>query len=113
MVPTVRWALRTLRERAAKDHASVAVLLVPHLKGIGSYDADFAPVKAMLRQEGIPYADALEAFDDLEPEAYDVGDGLHPNPQGHKILEAAILERILDTPDVASVILGYNPPARP
>jgi lysophospholipase L1-like esterase len=109
MLPTTRWALRTLRERAARDGAPVAVVLVPHLKGIGSYDADFGPVRAMLKQEGIPYVDALEAFDDLEPEAYDVGDGLHPNPEGHKILEAAILQRITETPDVAAVIIGQRP----
>ncbi len=66
----------------------------------------------MLQRERIPFVDALDAFDDLEPEAYDVGDGLHPNPEGHKILEAAILDRIATAPEVAVRILGAARPVR-
>jgi lysophospholipase L1-like esterase len=112
MLPTLQWSLRTLRQRAEADGASVVVVMVPHLKGIGSYDADFGPVRTMLQREGIPFVDALDAFDDLEPEAYDVGDGLHPNPEGHKILEAAILDRIATAPEVAVRVLGAARPVR-
>lgn len=106
MLPTLRWSLQTLKGRAAQDGASVVVFLVPHLKGIGSYDADFGPVRPMLDKEGIPYVDALEAFDDLDPAEYDVGDGLHPNPAGHKILEAALLRGIQENPKVVRLIAG-------
>ena len=113
MVPTLRWSLRTLRERAARDGASVVVFLVPHLKGIGSYDADFGPVRIMLQKEQIPYVDALDAFDELDPADYDVGDGLHPNPQGHEILERALMARIEGDPAVWAIIRGAATPAAP
>jgi lysophospholipase L1-like esterase len=112
MLPTLRWSLQTLRQRAEADGATMVVVMVPHLKGIGSYDPDFGPVRTLLQRERIPFVDALDAFDDLEPEAYDVGDGLHPNADGHRILEAAILDRIASTPDVAARVLGAAPPAR-
>ncbi len=112
MLPTLRWSLRTLKQRAAADGATVAVVLVPHLKGIGSYDHDFGPVRPMLKSEGIPYVDVLDAFDELEPEDYDVGDGLHPNPEGHKILEAALLRRIDENAEMTRVIRGTSPPGR-
>lgn len=106
MLPTLRWSLRTLRERAARDNAKVVVFMVPHLKGIGSYDADFGPVKVMLQREQIPFVDALDAFDELDPAAYDVGDGLHPNPAGHKILARVLMERIKQDPAIAAIVLG-------
>lgn len=106
MLPTLQWALQTLRQQADAKGAKVVVVMVPHLKGIGSYDADFGPVKAMLEKERIPFVDALDAFDELEPEKYDVGDGLHPNPEGHKILAAAILRGIEENPAVRDIILG-------
>jgi lysophospholipase L1-like esterase len=87
--------------------------MVPHLKGIGSYDADFGPVRTMLQREHIPFVDALDAFDDLEAEAYDVGDGLHPNPAGHTILEAAIVRHLEENPAARAIVLGAPaPPGR-
>jgi lysophospholipase L1-like esterase len=114
MLPTLRWSMQTLKARAAQDGASVVVFLVPHLKGIGSYDADFGPVRPMLEKEGIPYVDALEAFDELDPAEFDVGDGLHPNPAGHKILEAALLRGIDENPVVSAIIRrGATPQTAP
>jgi lysophospholipase L1-like esterase len=109
MLPTLRWSLQTLRQRAEAKGATVMVVMVPHLKGIGSYDADFGPVRTLLERERIPYLDVLDAFDELEPEAYDVGDGLHPNPEGHRILEAAMIRRLEERPDLRAIVLG--PPA--
>ena len=111
MLPAFRWALDELANRAKADGAEFAVVLIPHLKGIGSYDGDFNPIRKVLKERGIPYADLLDTFDDVDIAALDVGDGLHPNAEGHRMLFEQLEKRIAADPQMAHVFTGA--PAKP
>jgi GDSL-like Lipase/Acylhydrolase family len=108
--PTLRWAIGEIRARARADGADLVVVLMPHLKGIGGYESVFGPIKTMLRREGIPLVDVLDAFDGRDITMLDVGDGLHPNATGHRILSELLQRRIGQDTSVASILFG-NPRA--
>lgn len=108
MEPTLRWAVTQIQARARQDDAAMVVVLMPHLKGIGSYEPVFGPMRAMLAKERIPYLDLLDAFDDLDIAALDVGDGLHPNAEGHRHLAELIHRRLSERPDLAHVFFGES-----
>jgi hypothetical protein len=109
MLPTLRWMLTEIRRVASAKGASVAVVLIPHLKGIGSYERDFGPVRALLQEEHIPYADLLNVFDDVDISTLDIGDGLHPNADGHEMLFRALLGEMAAKPELSAVVRGQVP----
>lgn len=108
MAPTFRWAVQQIRDRARQDGAATVAVLMPHLKGIGSYEGVFAPVRMILEEEGIPSIDLLDTFDGLDIVPYDVGDGLHPNRVGHRLLFERLQRRLADDPSVAAILLGTD-----
>jgi lysophospholipase L1-like esterase len=103
MLPTFQWAMRQIKQKADAEGATMAVILTPHLKGIGSYEGDFGPVRAALAKEGIPVADLLDAFDGVDTATLDVGDGLHPNADGHRMLFELLYKRIKQDSKLSSV----------
>ncbi len=111
--PTLRWGLRAIDRHARESGGSLLVLLVPHLKGLSwfergsaSLEHEFRPVRAVLEAEGIPYVDALDAFDRRDPAGLDAGDGLHPNVEGHRILFETIHDRIAGDPALSELVQG-------
>jgi lysophospholipase L1-like esterase len=95
MLPTVRWALGEIDKAAKSQGAELLVVLMPHLKGVGFYDADFEPIRDSLRNMNVPFVDLLDAFNDVDTATLDVGDGLHPNARGHAMLADRLYDRIL------------------
>lgn len=108
MEPTMLWSLRQIKARAQQEHASFVVILMPHLKGIGSYDGLFGPIRGMLRSENIETIDLLGVLDDVDISTLDVGDGLHPNAAGQRMIFEALSRRIYATPGLAR-IFGVPP----
>ncbi len=106
MVPTFRWVLDQLVASATSQGASVGVILIPHLKGIGSYEADFGPIRQVLTEAGVPVVDLLDAFDDADITTLDVGDGLHPNAAGHQILLSRLKARLAGDPRAEALFTG-------
>lgn len=106
VLPVFRWAIAELKQQAAADGAQLGVLLMPHLKGIGSYDRDFDPIRRVLEREGVPYVDLLDTFDDVDIASLDVGDGLHPNERGHQMLFEQLYRRLNEEPAFATVLKG-------
>ena len=105
-VPTVKWALGEIRAKARTQNASVVVLLLPHLKGIGSYEYDFGPIRSMLGAEQIPYIDMLDVFDGADIAALDVGDGLHANARGQRMLFERLYREITSSEQLSAALLG-------
>jgi lysophospholipase L1-like esterase len=106
VVPTVKWALGEIRAKARSQNASMVVLMLPHLKGIGSYEYDFGPIRTMLEAEQIPHIDMLDLFDGADVAALDVGDGLHANTRGQRMLFERLYREITANEQVAAAILG-------
>jgi lysophospholipase L1-like esterase len=106
MLPTFRWAIDELKKRANEDGADFGVILIPHLKGIGSYDYDFDPARQVLRDEGVPFADLLTTFDDVDVSTLYVGDGLHPNADGHQMLFERLYQQISTDQRIGQIIKG-------
>jgi lysophospholipase L1-like esterase len=103
MEPAMRWSLRQIKAKAEQDNAAFAVILMPHLKGIGSYDGLFNPIRSMLRSENIETIDLLGVLDDVDIATLDVGDGLHPNAAGQRMIFEALSRRIAETPSLARI----------
>lgn len=110
MEPTVLWSLQQLKAKAQQENASFVVILMPHLKGIGSYDGLFSPIKKMLRNEGIETIDLLDVLDEVDISTLDVGDGLHPNAAGQRMIFEALSRQIGERPSL-SRIFGVSPVA--
>jgi lysophospholipase L1-like esterase len=108
VVPTVRWALGEIRAKARSQNASVVVLMLPHLKGIGSYEYDFGPIRTMLQAEQIPFIDMLDVFDGVDVAALDVGDGLHANARGQRMLFERLYREISSNQQISAALLGPN-----
>ena len=108
IVPTVKWALSEIRAKAQSENASVVVLMLPHLKGIGSYEHDFGPIRTMLQAEQIPFIDMLDVFDGVDVAALDVGDGLHANARGQRMLFERLYREISSNQQISAALLGPN-----
>jgi hypothetical protein len=113
MLPTLKWSLDSIGQRAREDGAGFVVFLIPSLQGITygakgthAFDKDFVQVRALLQDQGIPVIDVLDAFEDRQLKPLDAGDGWHPNAAGHEIIFRALEQRIAANPLVAGLLHG-------
>lgn len=107
-LPVLRQVLGTVRERAAGHGASVLVLLVPNVRPGLAMEEDFAGVRPLLDELGVPYMDLASTFDGLaDAENYRVSaDNVHPNERGHHRLFEQIRDRLQRDAGLARLVIG-------
>ena len=107
-LPTLRWALHEIRERARQDDARLVVVLLANGNDPEILEEEFAGVRELLTREGVPFIDLLDAFADLEnPRAYRVGDNnLHPNEAGHRVLFERLYAELLEDAELLTLFTG-------
>jgi lysophospholipase L1-like esterase len=87
-LPTVDWAVRTIRSHAESRGAKMVVVLLPNGNDPEILQEEFEGVREVIRDAGVPMIDLLSIFETLEePLDYRVSEtNLHPNERGHQFL---------------------------
>lgn len=107
-LPTIRWSLQMIRDHARKHGASMLVLFIPTVDDPKLLAEEFLGVEEILDDLQVPYIDVLDTFVAMGDRApVRVADNdRHPNAQGHRMLEAAILDKLRTSQDAMDVVFG-------
>jgi lysophospholipase L1-like esterase len=105
---TIQWAVRAIRDNAARDGAATVVVLVPTVREMSGLREDFAGVAEMLAGLDVPIVDLVDTFAEVEDlDAFRVSpDNVHPNAEGHRRLFSALHGQILADPRLKQIVLG-------
>lgn len=107
-IPTIRWALGTIKAHASQNGAQMVVLLVPTADDPAMLEEEFLGVRQMIGDLGVPTIDLLDTFAKVPDRAVvRVADNdRHPNADGHRMLFEALLKRLQRDPVTATALLG-------
>lgn len=107
-IPVLRNILLTINSRAAHDHASFIVILVPSMEDGDLSKRRFSEIPALLQSLHIEFVDVLDTFDsisDLETVRIDP-DNCHANPRGQAMLADNLYAKLKANPDAWSALVG-------
>jgi lysophospholipase L1-like esterase len=107
-LPTVEWAITSIRDRATKDGARMLVILLPNGIEPEILTEEFEGVPEILRNAQVPVIDLLDAFDTVEkPMEYIVSlNDLHPNQRGHKVIYEQLYQALTKDPNLLALWTG-------
>jgi hypothetical protein len=106
-LPVIRWALEEIQDRARRDNARVVVVFVPSGNSPESLEPAFAPVRQLVKDQGLPLVDALDLFADVDLSSVRVSaDNVHLNVEGHRQMFEYLYGEILADRALAEMILG-------
>jgi len=106
-LPTTRWVLTEIKDRAARKNASVVVLLMPTVRPYEVLEKEFRDTRVALGDLGIPVINLLDTFVGISDlNAYRVSeDNVHPNERGHQKLSDSLHGQMRSDPQVAAALL--------
>jgi lysophospholipase L1-like esterase len=107
-IPLLREMLLEIKSRAAQDHASFIVVLLPALEDGDLSRKRLSEVPGILESLHITFVDLLDTFDeisDLDPLRLDP-DNVHPNPRGHAMIAENLYTKLQAQPEVWSALVG-------
>jgi lysophospholipase L1-like esterase len=107
-LPILRQILSRVRDQAARDGASVVVLLVPNVRPAAAMEEDFEGIRPLLNELRIPYVDLSDTFDAV-PDLTQFrvsGDNIHPNERGQYRIFERLRDRVMADPALAWLFVG-------
>jgi hypothetical protein len=112
-IPVLRNILTAINSRAARDHASFIVVLVPSMEDGDLSKRRFSEIPGLLQSLHINFVDLLDTFDrtsDLEALRIEP-DNCHPNARGHAMLADNLYAKLRANADDWAALVGSFPEA--
>ena len=107
---TLRWGLTELKAAAERSGATLVTVLIPSVNNPDITDEQFAGVKEMVEELGIPVVDLLDCFAGAPLDTIQVSAGdNHPNELGHELIADALMRRLGSDAAIKTALLGDAP----
>jgi hypothetical protein len=107
--PVQRWALRQIRDQAAKQGASMAIFLIPAPLSSDLVDADFNEFQETAEPLGVPVIDLRDTFSSVNPATVEVdpNSDIHPNVLGHSMIADDLFAKMQAQPAAWLALAGH------
>ena len=110
VLPVQRWALQQVKDKAATEGASMAILLIPAPLPADFVNADFDAFKEAAMPVGAPIIDLRDTFSSVSLSTIEVDSNsdIHPNALGHAMIADNLFAKLRAQPSAWQALAGHS-----